>query len=77
MFNNIRNYLNDSKWKINIFDNKINIVNYLDIITLEDTRISIKCNDCNIIVKGKNLTVNKLLDNEMLIIGTILSVEFE
>ena len=77
MFNNIRNYLNDSKWKINIFDNKINIVNYLDIITLEDTRISIKCTDCNVIVKGKNLTVNKLLDNEMLITGTIISVEFE
>lgn len=74
---NIRNYLNDNDWKIYIYNNAINIVNYIDVITLEDNRISIKYENGLIIIKGKNLTVNKLLDKEMLITGAIYSVNFE
>ena len=77
MFNNIKNYLNDSKWRINIYDGKINIVNYIDIITLEDNRISIKYDRGIIIIKGKKLSVNKLLDNEILITGIIYNISFE
>jgi len=77
MFNNIRNYLNDNMFRINIYENKINIVNYIDIITLEDNRISIKYESGLFIIKGKNLTLNKLLDKEILITGKISSLEFE
>ena len=77
MFNNLRDYLNDNSWRINIYNGKINIVNYIDIITLEDNRISIKYESGFIIIKGKNLSVNKLLDSEILITGNICSVEFE
>ena len=77
MFSNIRNYLNDSMFRINIYENKINIVNYTDIITLEDNRISIKHEKGTIIIKGKNLALNKLLDREILITGKISSLEFE
>ena len=77
MFGNLRNYLNDYKWRIHIYDGKINIVNYIDIITLEDNRISIKYEKGTIVIKGRNLSVNKMLDSEILITGTINSVEFE
>lgn len=77
MFNNIRNYLEDNNWRIHIYNGKINIVNYIDIITLEDNRISIKYEKGTIVIKGKNLSVNKMLDSEILITGTINSVEFE
>lgn len=77
MFNNLRDYLNDNSWRINIYNGKINIVNYIDIITLENNRISIKYESGFIIIKGKNLSVNKMLDSEILITGNICSVEFE
>lgn len=77
MFNNLRNYLDDNSWKIHIYENKINIVNYIDIIALEDNRISIKYEKSILIIKGNNLTLNKLLDQEILITGKISSLEFE
>ncbi|MBQ7136724.1 MAG: YabP/YqfC family sporulation protein [Bacilli bacterium] len=77
MFDNIKKYLNDDEWRIHIYDQKINIVNYIDIITLEDNRISIKYQNGIIVIKGKKLSVNKMLDNEILITGIIDSVEFE
>jgi len=77
MFNNIKNYLYDNEWKIHIYDKKINIVNYIDIVTLEDNRVSVKYQNGIIVIKGKKLSVNKMLDNEMLITGIISSVEFE
>lgn len=77
MLNRLKDYINDDSFKINIYKNKINIVNYLDIITLEDNRISLKYQEGMIIIKGNNLSVNKLLDNEILITGAIKSVELE
>lgn len=77
MLNRLKDYINDDSFKINIYKNKINIVNYLDIITLEDNRISLKYQEGMIVIKGNNLSVNKLLDNEILITGEIKSVELE
>lgn len=77
MLNKLKDYINDDSFKINIYKNKINVVNYLDIITLEESRISLKYQQGMIIIKGNNLSVNKLLDNEILITGEIKSVELE
>ena len=77
MLNRLKDYINDDCFKINIYKNKINVVNYLDIITLEESRISLKYQQGMIIIKGNNLSVNKLLDNEILITGEIKSVELE
>lgn len=77
MLNNLRNYINDSSWKINIYNGKVNIVNYLDVVSLEDNRISVKYEQGMIVVKGDRLSVNKMLENEMLITGNIKSIEFE
>ena len=77
MLNRLKDYINDDSFKINIYKNKINVVNYLDIITLEESRISLKYQQGMIIIKGNNLSVNKLLDNEVLITGDIKSIELE
>lgn len=77
MLNNLRSFINDNEWRINIYDGKINIVNYDDVISLEDNRISIKYKKGIIIIKGDNLSVNKLLDNEILITGNIKNLELE
>lgn len=77
MFRKIKDYVIDDKLKINIVENKINIVNYIDIVTIETERICVLSKLKKIIIKGKNLTLNKLLENEVLISGDIKSIELE
>lgn len=77
MFRKIKDYVIDDRLRINIFENKINIVNYIDIVTIETERICVLSKLKKIIIKGKNLTLNKLLENEVLISGDIKSIELE
>lgn len=72
----ILEYMKDNKFRITIFDNKIDILNYEDIIIFEDNKIVIKTKLYNIVIKGNNLTINKLYDKELLIKGDILNIEF-
>jgi len=71
---NIKNYILEKDFKIILSNNYIDIINYLDIISIDDKNITIK-SDKNISIKGNNLSVSKLLDNEILIIGDIEKIE--
>ena len=75
MFNGITSYIKDNDFRINIYHNKINIVNYEEIISLQGTRVSIKYRDGNVVINGKNLLVKKLLDKELLLTGNIKLIE--
>lgn len=75
MFNCISNYINDKEFRFTVYDNKIHIINFNKIITLEDNYISILSNSKKINIKGLNLVLVKLLDNELLIKGNITSIE--
>ncbi len=75
MFNYISNYINDKEFRITVYENKIHIINFNKIITLEDNYISLLSKNKKINIKGKDLVLLKLLDNELLIKGNILSIE--
>ena len=77
MFDRLRSYINDDSWKINISRNQVDIVNYLDIILLEEEKILVKYGEGIISVTGDRLSVNKMLDSEILISGNIKCVEFK
>lgn len=77
MFDRLKNYINDDSWKINISRNQVDIVNYLDIILLEEEKILVKYGEGIISVTGDRLSVNKMLDSEILITGNIRCVEFK
>lgn len=77
MFNKIKEYINDNEFRITIFKDRVYIVNYLQIITLEEERISILTPDGRLIIKGHNLHLNKMLDNQLLIMGKVLLIEVE
>lgn len=77
MFDRLKNYINDEAWKINISRNQVDIVNYLDIILLEEEKILVKYGEGIISVIGDRLSVNKMLDSEILITGNIKCVEFK
>ena len=72
----IRSYILESDTKITIVNNKLNITNYIDIGHFDTNKIIVKLKNKNIIVKGSDLVVSKLLDNEILIIGVFNNIEF-
>lgn len=70
-----RSFLLEEKFKITILKNKINISNYNTIDYFESNMIIIKYNEEEIIIKGDDLVVSKLMDNEILISGIIKNIE--
>ena len=77
MFSNIRNYLNNKDYNINITNNLLYINNYEKINTINDRFISISFLEFNLLVEGVNISINKLLDTEVLFNGQITKVTFE
>lgn len=73
----LRNYINDVEFRVNLYKDKVHIVNYTKIVTIEKSRISIRYSSGMLIIKGKDLALKKLLDDEILIKGIINSVELE
>lgn len=61
--------------KITLTPNKLHIINYDEIKSFEDNKIIIVYDKHKLIIKGKNLITKKLLDNEILIEGVIISIE--
>ncbi len=75
MFNRLKEYVKDDEFRLTVFEDRIYATNYQEILSLEDERISIHTKKFRIIIKGKNLTLNKLLDKEILISGEVLNIE--
>ena len=73
---NLRNYILDNQFKIILFKDKVNVVNYLQIDSFDDTKIIIRYKEGVLLVCGNNLIISKLLEEELLISGDILKVEF-
>ena len=73
--NRLNKYLNDNEFRITIYENKkVDIINYDNIIDFDLNKVIVGVNNKKIIVEGLNLTINKMLDNEVLILGLISSV---
>ena len=75
MIEKLRNYIKDNEFRLTLLENKVHIINYSEILSLDSKRISIQTNDNMYVIKGYNLVLNRLLDNEVLIDGVILSIE--
>jgi hypothetical protein len=73
IFNEIRNFIDDKSFKLILYNNLIDIINFKEIIDIKDDLIKI-LSDKEITIKGKDLCVIKLLDNEILIRGNIESI---
>ena len=71
----IINYINDDDFKLLMINKKININNYTNILSMTDTRISLISKIGRIVIKGEDLIVKKLINNEVLIEGNISSIE--
>ena len=75
MLDKLYNFIDDNEFRFTVYENKIHIINYKRIISLENDYISLKSNNKKIAIFGNNLSLNKLLNNEMLISGIITKIE--
>lgn len=76
MLKSINRFIKNNEFSINILNNLININNFIDITILESNKIVLEIPNGYLRIFGSNLIIKKLLDNEIVIIGTISSLEF-
>lgn len=65
-----------SGYEINIRNNYLHLVNYIKIIDINYTNISIEICNKIISIRGKELIIKKLDEKELLIYGIIEGIEF-
>lgn len=75
MIEKVRDYVIDNEFRFTIFSDRIHVVNYQNILSLENERISFCGSQQRIVIKGKDLVLNRLLDQEILIFGKVLTIE--
>ena len=74
LFRSIRNYIDEDDLKIIVYKNKIDIINYSSIGEVTSSLITF---NNNIKIEGKNLKIDKLLDNEVLITGKLYNLSID
>ena len=76
MLRNLISYVKDNDYLIGIYDNKVYIYNYKRIINIDNNYIKIDLGSKKIKIKGSNLSVKRLENNEMLININIEEINF-
>ncbi len=74
MIKDIINYIKDDKFKIIFTNNSLDIINYDKLLEVKDTVVTIEKENNVILIKGDNLRIDKLQDDELLIIGYIKNI---
>ena len=75
MLNKVYEYVKDMEFRFTVYNNRIHIINYKKINSLNSDYILIESIDRKISIKGKNLVLNRLLDSEVLILGEVSHIE--
>ena len=70
-------YIQDNAFRITYLNSRLNVVNYTKINYLEDHKISVSYREGILVIKGQDLRIQKLLDNEILVVGKIENIEFK
>lgn len=76
LFDNVRSFIKESEFSIHIYQNKVNIVNYDSIGHFDRTQVRIYHSKGEVIIKGSELVVSKLMQEEILVFGNIQTIEF-
>lgn len=76
MFRELIKIVYDNTFKVTVLKEKINVLNYEEILIFESNLILVKTKEYLVKVKGSNLTINKLYNKELLIEGKIKTIEF-
>lgn len=73
----IKDYIRQIEFKITLKNNIIDIENYTDLGNISDKEIIVFSENKKIMIKGRNLSISKLLNSEILITGNYNNIIFE
>lgn len=74
---NLKNYIKQDQFKMTLKNKIIDIENYTDLGNLSEKEIVVFNSDNRITIIGENLTVRKLLNNEIMLTGKYSTIKFE
>lgn len=77
MFSNIKSIFSENEEIISLFDNKVYINNFLNIIHLSDSMVLVKFIDKFVKIEGEEIVVRRLLEKEILLSGKIRRVTID
>ena len=76
-YNYLRNFLDPIDFHIDIYSKIIHITNYEKILTLGSNKIIIKAKSRKITLEGRDFSLKKLADRELLILGSLNNLEIK
>ena len=77
VFDKLDRYLVDNEYKVTIKGEIIHIVNYLEIVDFSSDKVIVKYRGGVTNIKGKNLVVSRMMDDELVIIGKLDCIEYK
>lgn len=72
----LRSYVLENDFKMTILDDKIDIINYLSVEHFDLNKVIIEYPKGYIHINGNNLVVTRLVTDEILITGSMKTIEF-
>ncbi|MBR4178706.1 MAG: YabP/YqfC family sporulation protein [Bacilli bacterium] len=72
----IKNILNNKCFEIDLKENCLHLINYINVIDISPNKMHILLNNRSLVVNGSNLIICALDENELLIKGNIKGIEF-
>lgn len=75
MLERIYHSLQDSDYKLTVYEDEIHLINYKKLLVLEEEKIVVSTSKSIITITGENLLLKKLLQNEMLLSGVVQKIE--
>lgn len=74
LFNYLDRYMVDDLFRVVITNGCVDIVNYDEIIDFSSKEVSVKYNRGVLVIKGNDLVVSKMMDDEVIINGNVKSI---
>lgn len=75
MIHKFKDYLRNNEFEMNVYKDKIHIINYVSIGHFDSNKVVIKDDNRIIEIKGKNLVVSKLMNDEIMVKGNFNNIE--
>lgn len=77
LFNYLDRCITDNEFRVIVIDDQVNVVNYVEVLDFSSREVAIVYEKGIVIIKGNDLVVSKMLDDELLIKGKIKNINYE
>ncbi len=74
-FEKLQNYIEDNEFRLTLFEKRIHVMNYQELLSIGNEKIVIQAPCYKVILIGNHLILSKMLEKELLISGRIEKVE--